>query len=212
VTYSCCDELRRQVVRDHPTLNGIDFLEVIDHAASTEAERQRKLELHFVKPLGALTLTATNIRIEGGERIVGIRVLNAVAGSGPSAGVLTVEVDQAGDFSLYTLRLVTDTLNDAVPPGIDPQLTSIDFSFKVECPSPFDCAPYHRCPEEQGAAPAIDYLAKDYASFRRVMLDRMAVLMPQWTERNPGRSRRHVGGGAGLYRRSAELPAGCGRH
>ena len=185
MTYSCCDELRRQVVRDHPTLNGIDFLEVIDHAASTEAERQRKLELHFVKPLGALTLTATNIRIEGGERIVGIRVLNAVAGSGPSAGVLTVEVDQAGDFSLYTLRLVTDTLNDAVPPGIDPQLTSIDFSFKVECPSPFDCAPHHRCPEEQGAAPVIDYLAKDYASFRRVMLDRMAVLMPQWTERNP---------------------------
>ena len=156
MTYSCCDELRRQVVRDHPTLNGIDFLEVIDHAAPTEAERQRKLELHFVKPLGALTLTATNIRIEGGERIVGIRVLNAVAGSGPSAGVLTVEVDQAGDFSLYTLRLVTDTLNDAVPPGIDPQLTSIDFSLKVECPSPFDCAPHHRCPQEQGAAPAIN--------------------------------------------------------
>jgi hypothetical protein len=65
---------------------------VIDHAAPTEAERQRKLELHFVKPLGALTLTPTNIRIEGGERIVGIRVLNAVAGSGPSAGV----VDRGG--------------------------------------------------------------------------------------------------------------------
>ena len=49
MTYSCCDELRRQAVRDHPTLNGIDFLEVIDRAAPTEAERQRKLEVHFVK-------------------------------------------------------------------------------------------------------------------------------------------------------------------
>src|SRR5262249_54520375 len=30
-----------------------------------------------------------------------------------------------------------------------------------------------------------NYLAKDYASFRQLMLDRMAVLMPQWTERHP---------------------------
>ena len=35
------------------------------------------------------------------------------------------------------------------------------------------------------AEPEIDYLAKDYASFRRLMLDRMAVLMPHWRERNP---------------------------
>ena len=85
--YSCCDELRRQVVRDHPTLNGIDFLEVIDHTAPTEAERQRKLEIHFVKPLGALTLTAGNIRIEGGERITTFHVLAVVAGSGSVAAV-----------------------------------------------------------------------------------------------------------------------------
>ena len=31
----------------------------------------------------------------------------------------------------------------------------------------------------------IDYLAKDYASFRRVMLDRMSALVPQWKERSP---------------------------
>ncbi len=185
MTYSCCDELRRQVVRNHPTLNGIDFLEVIDHTAPTEAERQRKLELHFVKPLGALTLAANNIKIEGGERITTFHVLSVVTGSGSSANVLTVEVDQPGDFSTYTLRLVTGALNDAVPPGIDPQLASIEFSFKVECPSPFDCAPQHQCPEVPSPAPVIDYLAKDYASFRRVMLDRMSALMPQWKERSP---------------------------
>ncbi|MCW5799959.1 MAG: putative baseplate assembly protein [Nitrospira sp.] len=185
MTYSCCDELRRQVVWNHPTLNGIDFLEVIDHTAPTEAERQRKLELHFVKPLGALTLAAGNIRIEGGERITIFHVLSVVAGSGSSANILTVEVDQPGDFSTYTLRLVTDALNDAVPDGIDPQLAAIEFSFKVECPSPFDCVSQHLCPEVPGPAPVIDYLAKDYASFRRVMLDRMSTLMPQWKERSP---------------------------
>ncbi|MCC6966859.1 MAG: putative baseplate assembly protein [Nitrospira sp.] len=183
--YSCCDERRREAVRNHPTLNGIDFLEVIDHTAPTEAERQRKLELHFVKPLGALTLMVGNIRIEGGERVTTFHVLSVVAGSGPSANVVTVEVDQPGDFSTYTLRVVTDALNDAVPPGLDPQLATVEFSFKVECPSPFDCAPQHRCPEETGPSPVIDYLAKDYASFRRVMLDRMAAIMPQWKERSP---------------------------
>ncbi len=30
-----------------------------------------------------------------------------------------------------------------------------------------------------------DYLAKDYASFRRLMLDRLAVTLPDWQERNP---------------------------
>jgi len=31
----------------------------------------------------------------------------------------------------------------------------------------------------------IDYLAKDYASFRQLMLDRLAALAPDWRERNP---------------------------
>lgn len=183
--YSCCDERRREAVRNHPTLNGIDFLEVLDHSAPTEADRQRKLELHFVKPLGTLTLAPANIRIEGGERVTTFHVLSVVAGGGPSADVLTVEVDQPGDFSTYRLRVVTDALNDAVPPGIDPHLATIEFSFKVECPSPFDCAPQQICPKVPEPAPVIDYLAKDYASFRRVMLDRMSALMPQWKERSP---------------------------
>ncbi len=184
MTYSCCDDLRRQDVRDHPTLNGIDFLEVLDRAAPAEAERQRKLEVHFIKPLATPTPTSANIRIDGGERITPIRVLGVTPGTGSSANVLTVEVDQPGDFSLYTLRLITDALDETVPSDFDPQLAAVEFSFKVECPSPFDCAPQHRCPEVQEPAPVIDYLAKDYASFRRVMLDRMAALMPQWKERN----------------------------
>ena len=183
--YSCCDRLRRTAVIAHPTLNGIDFLEVLDSAAPTEADRQRFLTAHFVKPLGAVAFSPDNIRIEGGERIQGIHVLTTVAGSGPDAHVLTVEVDQPGDFSLYTLCLVRGALDDAVPAGIDPGLASVEFSFTVECPSPFDCAPRTLCPSEPAPTPEIDYLAKDYASFRRLMLDRMAAVMPQWRERNP---------------------------
>jgi len=183
--YSCCDELRRTVVRQAADWNGIDFLEVIDRAAANPADRQRFLTVHFVKALGALVLAPKNILIEGGERIQNIKVLGTSAGSGASAHVLTVEVDRPGDFSFYRLRLVKDTLDDDVPDTVDPQLAAVEFSFKVECPSPFDCAPRHLCPAEPEPRPEIDYLAKDYASFRRLMLDRMAALMPAWRERNP---------------------------
>ena len=99
--------------------------------------------------------------------------------------MLTVEVDQPGDFSIYTLRLVTDAWTTRCPTASIRSSPPFEFSFKVECPSPFDCAPQHICPPEPQPLPDIDYLAKDYASFRRLMLDRMAVLMPQWKERNP---------------------------
>ena len=66
----------------------------------------------------------------------------------------------------------------------DPVLSSIDFSFKVGCPSQFDCGLPQVCPNEQHAAPEINYLAKDYNSLRRLMLDRLSIIMPDWQERN----------------------------
>ena len=54
----------------------------------------------------------------------------------------------------------------------------MDFGFKVECPSDFDCTTTSVCPPRILPAPLIDYLAKDYGSFRPLMLDRMAVTCP----------------------------------
>src|SRR5262249_17480985 len=99
--------------------------------------------------------------------------------------LVRVKVDKPGDFSLYTLRIVKDPFHLDPPDGFDPQLSAVDFSFKVECPSDFDCRTKRVCPVEPLVAPEINYLAKDYASFRRLMLDRMTALMPQWRERNP---------------------------
>lgn len=176
--YACCTPLRRGIVRDNLDWNGIDYLEVVDHPT------QRTLEVHFVNQLANLALTPANIRIEGGERVQNIQVVSVTALPPPRDHVLQVEVDQPGDFSLYTLRLVGGDANDKAPEHIDPQLAAVQFSFKVECPSPFDCAPRPVCPPVAQTTPDIDYLAKDYTSFRRLMLDRMAVLMPQWKERN----------------------------
>ena len=41
------------------------------------------------------------------------------------------------------------------------------------------------CAPESQVQPAINYLAKDYGSFRAVMLDRLSLLAPEWKERNP---------------------------
>ena len=40
------------------------------------------------------------------------------------------------------------------------------------------------CPPDVGVEPDIDYLAKDYQGFRRLMLDRLSLLVPGWTERS----------------------------
>ena len=63
-------------------------------------------------------------------------------------------------------------------------LSEIDFSFKVECPSDFDCRPSSDCPPDLPAEPEIDYLAKDYASFRRLILDRLSIVAPDWRDRS----------------------------
>jgi hypothetical protein len=197
--YFCCDERRRAFVRDHGMVdgvdyNGIDFLEVLDNDAPLASDRQRFLFVHFLKPLGAAALKANNLLIQGGERIRGIAVVAATIGTGDQANVLTVEVNKPGDYSTYTLRLVADAQHalsssgssggGRTPPGFDPVLSAVPFSFKIECPSDFDCRTEQTCSTDLAPQPEIDYLAKDYNSFRQLMLDRMSLLLPQWRERN----------------------------
>src|SRR5689334_19446747 len=194
--YSCCDDdRRRNAVKAHATLNGIDFLEVRDRDTDPLEQRQRTLYVHFLKNLTPNQLTKDNVIIEGGERTKNIKVTSVTIGSlaspplSPPANapdVLVVEVSERGDFSTYTLRLVKSDAEDSPPPdNFDPILSSIDFSFKVACPTDFDCKTEHVCAPESVTEPEINYLAKDYASFRQLMLDRMALLTPDWTERSP---------------------------
>ena len=91
--------------------------------------------------------------------------------------MLSLRVSAFGDFSTYTLRLVGVK-------NIDPRYDSVDFSFKVNCPSTEDCAAVCACSQPGETHPAINYLAKDYATFRQLILDRLAVLMPDWRERH----------------------------
>jgi hypothetical protein len=73
-----------------------------------------------------------------------------------------------------------------VPAGIDPRYACADFSFRIDCPSDLDCAEQCGCDEgdDMPPAPAIDYLARDFTSFKRLMLDRMSATMPAWREQH----------------------------
>jgi hypothetical protein len=77
-------------------------------------------------------------------------------------------------------------MNRPVPAGIDPRYACADFSFRIDCPSDLDCAGQCGCDEGGDAlpAPAIDYLARDFTSFKRLMLDRMSATMPAWREQH----------------------------
>ncbi|RYY37008.1 MAG: putative baseplate assembly protein [Sphingobacteriaceae bacterium] len=187
--FHCCSEIRRNAVKAHPTLNGIDFLEVYDNVLDDDELRQTTLFIHFLKPLIPGSILKTNFKIEGGERIKGIKVLKAksVVVASPLIAdprVLQLRVNKAGDFSTYKLTLIKDADHPEPPANFDNILSLIDFSFKVLCDSPFDCMQETSCEKLPQPVPDINYLAKDYSSFRQLMIDRMSLLVPGWTERN----------------------------
>jgi hypothetical protein len=147
-------------------------------------------------------LGKNNVRIEGGIKVKNISIewvtkytqlatidaalankLNIDSENADRA--LVVYPNSDGDFSTYTLCIVDSASSKNPPKDFDPLLSSKDFSFKVDCPAQFDCKPQMVCPAEVLQEPVIDYLSKDYSSFRRLILDRMATIMPDWKERNP---------------------------
>jgi hypothetical protein len=177
--YICCNERRRRLVLAS-ALNGIDFLEVEDDPAQPFAQRQRRLFVTFLKSLAPGTLDAANLRLDGGETVSQFTFTNVSL----SGSTLTVELDHPGDFSPYTLRLVASASTSEPPPGFDPLLSSVDFSFKVNCPTDFDCEDKRPCPPEFMREPDLDYLARDFNSFRQLMLDRLSLLIPAWREQS----------------------------
>ena len=164
--YFCCDARRLEVIKLAGTANGIEFLEVRDHLEPDPALRQRTLFVRLLRP--GFTLTPDNVRIDGGERLPVVPVEWVAAaddlppGTDPALvdGIddlprtLVVRTAVFGDFSRYTLHLRAGSGSDQPPDDFDPILSDIDFSFKVECPSDFDCAADAALPAAARGQPA----------------------------------------------------------
>ena len=179
--FFCCDERRRSAVLAHPVLNGIDFLDVesthVTATADIQAIGTALLKLHFLKDLAALS--PDNVKIEGKD---GLSVISLDPSE--SSRVWTVTLGAAipdNDGATLTLRLRDG--DDLKLDHLDPILRAIDFSLP---PSPdADCKATINPLKRPATAADIDYLSKDFASFRRLMLDRLSVLMPDWQTQTP---------------------------
>jgi predicted phage baseplate assembly protein len=176
-------DVRRSLVRQR-RLFGIDSIELDDAG----------LVLH-VTFLGKAPhqIGTGNLRVDGGRRITGIRVIGVELRPETDPELddrMIVRVDRTGDGSEYTLSVVAEG-PDGGPgstpfPGFDPRYHRASFRFRVGGASDDDCAapPAGPAPGTGRPRPVIDYTARDYDSLLRMLLDRMSLTVPAWTERH----------------------------
>ncbi len=179
----CDDALRRVHIEKDPLINGIDYVEIV---TSPAADNERVLQVYFIAKdpanvigqanlvllMNKLVTAPQEITISGGVRIQNIQVLSVSF----ATDHIEVRVSEPGDFSDYTLT-ITD-------PAVDIFYSQVQFNFKAGCPTHFDCRAAIICPPVIFKQPDIDYMAKDYASFRQALLDLIPTLKPSWTERH----------------------------
>jgi hypothetical protein len=161
------DETRRpDVIR--AGRSGLDYVDVRGDA--------RTLIVGFFGELPA-GLRREHFIIEGGDRVRGILITSIrVAADEPgNEGVVALRLDRAGDQSSYTLRVVGVA-------GIDQFYSSLAFTFDRSSERLTDREDVPPAPAGIVTPPHIDYLAKDHATFRRLLLDRWALTMPEWNE------------------------------
>jgi hypothetical protein len=174
------------------TVTGVDYVQVAPGTAPLQ------LRVFFVNDVDPFVSGATpppglaaGIRVAGGGAAVPVAPIapadwssQPVQGGAP-VGVLTLTLLSAPPPGLATYTL---TLAAALPGGatnIDRASNAVDFSFGALAVAAGDCATTPQaCPPDDGAAPVIDYTAKDFASFVHALGAFSAQAYPNWQERS----------------------------
>lgn len=161
-------------------LNGIRlvFVELVPApptAAQLDVEFYNTLELaNILTAIGGGATPHSLFPISGGVRLRAgaaagqVRVEQVLAGPAPNQLRLTVA--PIGDYSTYTLAV-----NFA---NMDPVFADIEFKFRPACFN-LNCAETVRVPAPL-PLPAIDYLAKDFDSFKHTLISAMQARVPDW--------------------------------
>ena len=90
--------------------------------------------------------------------------------------VLRLTTALPGNFAIYRIRIDH--------PNLYPFFNDVAFSFKADCPSDLDCEPTTPdCPPDEPVDVAVDYLARDFGSFRQALLAFAAQRYPGWQDR-----------------------------
>lgn len=176
--------------------NGIERVLVTLNTTSDRAYASLAVEFYNDRSLSAILDKVNNqgvpptdiFRIRGGSRIIAgnyagqVQVEEAAPGTGDH--ILQLKVQPIGDYSTYTLKVVfmdvvlDENNNPVLENKIDPLFASIDFKFRPGCFNT-NCAPISKY-EAPSQEPVIDYLAKDFDSFKHVLINAMLERVPNW--------------------------------
>ena len=186
---------RTSALCEQTALTGIDFIQVVEPFVQTVLRvffivEPSDLDAPMVDaallvapaagddagpPLPELGLGVTITSSETGRDVeietISWRLVRAPAGIRLA---LELVVPEPGDFAIHSMHI-----DDA---RVDRFFNDRAFSFKQGCPSVFDCRePCDPEPIESVDHP-VDYLARDFWSFRRALLDMAAEHYPGWSE------------------------------
>ena len=190
---------RARLMTDAPAANapnGIKFVRVI---AVDNPGDEARLEVHFfnlnfladivARYTAERSLAKSIFTVSGGSRIraggalgqvqVNVAPLPAPASITmpiPGKPVLVLRVKPIGDYSTYLLGVGAVSGSGWV---FDPLFSEISFKFRPGCFNT-NCAPEWETALPPLPEPAIDYLAKDYGSFRQTMIAAMMARVPEW--------------------------------
>lgn len=172
-TVHCNDDARAAQVKAAGG-NGIDAVEVVLNPVGSTPKSLLKIFFFQGIPAGLDKNHLERFSISGGIRVPGENIpITDVQNKGDH---LELSLDSYGDFSSYLLKIRHDDL--------DPLYNCKPFNFKVDCENPFDCKQPSPPPGPLPPPPVIDYLAKDYASFRRALLNFLPTRVPRFSETN----------------------------
>ena len=165
------------------SLNGIELVLVTLLPAVNPSQAQLDVHFHNTNELNAIFNDFDNsvrtahdlfplrggLRKPAGALSDQVKVISVATVSGQSQ-VLRLTVEPIGDYSTYTLSVNYQ--------NIDPLLSEIEFKFRPGC---FNlCQPDWPAPPAPNLDPPIDYLAKDFESFRHTLITWMGQKVPNW--------------------------------
>jgi len=144
------------------------------------------LDVHFYENIPDLeqhlgNIAPSNIRIysehpSAAPKELAVHTTQWLQVGNPPNKVLRLTLQVAGGFYLYRIHIEH--------PLLDRFFNDVAFSFKASCPQDFDCQPQpQQCPPKEEVDFPVNYLARDFESYREALLDFAQQRYPHWQDR-----------------------------